>query len=183
MLLHLARTQRLSFIRAPCHHDALSFYPLTCHRYNIHYNRTRTSSPQTLVYMNFQLLMCTAHMLPCAWWALTPPSHPYRSTGASRPWAHHAAAVVFFCSLPLSPAASIFRSRALFAARTFLSPPPLSLHQHLTSRCNRGLAVNCERGRKGPATNQATALPHAKVIKLFHSTSICYAIFFISKRE
>lgn len=120
---------------------------------------------------------------PNGWWALTPPSHPYRSTGASRPWAHHAAAVVFFCSLPLSPAASIFRSRALFAARTFLSPPPLSLHQHLTSRCNRGLAVNCERGRKGPATNQATALPHAKVIKLFHSTSICYAIFFISKRE
>lgn len=120
---------------------------------------------------------------PNGWWALTPPSHPYRCTGASQPWAHHAAAVVFFCSLPLSPAASIFRSRALYAARTFLSPPPLSLHQHLTSRCNRGLAVNCERGRKGPATNQATALPHAKVIKLFHSTSICYAIFFISKRE
>ena len=62
-------------------------------------------------------------------------------------------------------------------------PLPLSLHQHLTSRCNRGLAENCERGRKGPATNQATALPRAKVIKLFHSTSICYAIFFISKRE
>ena len=62
-------------------------------------------------------------------------------------------------------------------------PLPLSLHQHLTSRCNRGLAVNCERGRKGPATNQATALPRAKVIKLFHSTNICYAIFFISKRE
>ena len=62
--------------------------------------------------------------------------------------AHHAAAVVFFCSLPLSPAASIFRSRALFAARTFLSPPPLSLHQHHTSRCNRGLAVNCEREKK-----------------------------------
>ena len=81
MLLHLARTQRLSFIRAPCHHDALSFYPLTCHRYNIHYNRTRTSSPQTLVYMNFQLLMCTAHMSPCAWWALTPPSHPYKPCG------------------------------------------------------------------------------------------------------
>lgn len=61
---------------------------------------------------------------PNGWWALTPPSHPYRCTGASQPWAHHAAAVVFFCSLPLSPAASIFRSRALYAARTFLSPPP-----------------------------------------------------------
>ena len=31
----------------------------------------------TLVYANFHLPMCTARLSPAAWWALTPPSHPY----------------------------------------------------------------------------------------------------------
>lgn len=86
------------------------------------------------------------------------------------------------CFLLLSPAVASgfhFQKQSALCCPDFpLAPSPLSLHQHLTSRCNRGLAVNCERGKHGPATNQATALPHAKVIKLFHSTSICYAIFF-----
>ena len=34
-------------------------------------------NPQSLVYMNFQLPMCTARVSPHGWWALTPPSHPY----------------------------------------------------------------------------------------------------------
>lgn len=66
-----------------------------------------------------------------------------------------------------------------------LSSRPLPPRSTSTSRhaVTGGWQKNCEKGKKGPATNQATALPHAKVIKLFHSTSICYAIFFISKRE
>ena len=44
----------------------LSFYP-----------PARTGRPQAPVYMNFQHPGCTARMSPCAWWALTPPSHPY----------------------------------------------------------------------------------------------------------
>ncbi len=36
------------------------------------------SSP---VYANFQPPVCTARMSPCAWWALTPPSHPYPGRG------------------------------------------------------------------------------------------------------
>lgn len=91
------------------------------------------------------------------------------------------------CFLLLSPAVASgfhFQKQSALCCPDFpLAPSPSSLHQHHTSRCNRGLAENCERGRNRPATNQATALPRAKVIKLFHSTSICYAIFFISKRE
>ena len=37
-------------------------------------------------------------------------------------------------------------------------PLSLSLHQHLTSRCNRGLAVNCERGNMGQ--RQTRPLPY-----------------------
>ena len=82
---------------------------------------------------------------PSGWWALTPPSHPYRSTGTSQPRRTTQRRL-------FSSALSRCRQRLPFseAERSMLPglssrPLPLSLHQHLTSHCNRGLAVNWER--------------------------------------
>ena len=58
----------LSFIYALCHHNAKAFYP-----------PTQASNLQTSVYMNLQPPRHTARTSLHGWWALTPPSHPYRS--------------------------------------------------------------------------------------------------------
>ena len=95
---------------------------------------------------------------PSGWWALTPPSHPYRSTGTSQP--RRTTQRRLFSSalsrcrqrLPLSEA-----ERSMLPGLSS-RPLPLSLHQHLTSRCNRGLAVNCEREKKGQ--RQTRPLPY-----------------------
>ena len=71
----------LSFIRTCRCRQALSFYPPTLNRRG-HPGATclrfiGRATLNALVYMNFQLPMCTARMSPHGWWALTPPSHPY----------------------------------------------------------------------------------------------------------
>lgn len=85
---------------------------------------------------------------PSGWWALTPPSHPYRSTGTSQPRRTTQRRL-------FSSALSRCRQRLPFseAERSMLPglssrPLSLSLHQHLTSHCNRGLAENCEREKR-----------------------------------
>ena len=85
----------------------------------------RTSSPLTLVYMNFQLLTCTAHMSPCAWWALTPPSHPY-------PTAIMTAGGCFLLHWFTLTDDFPLRSRILYVARTFLLH--LKKRMHTASR-------------------------------------------------
>lgn len=56
------------------------------------------------------------------------------------------------CFLLLSPAVASgfhFQKQSALCCPDFpLAPSPSSLHQHHTSRCNRGLAVNCEREKK-----------------------------------
>ena len=66
------RSPCLSFICAARCRTAVSFYPLA-----------RTGRPQMPVYMNFQRPMRTARLSPDAWWALTPPSHPYHTRARS----------------------------------------------------------------------------------------------------
>ena len=63
------------------------------------------------VYMNFQPPGCTAPMSPLAWWALTPPSHPYSDVQSG------------YFLLHLQTLANLFLlgSGVPFAARTFLS--------------------------------------------------------------
>ena len=50
----------------------------------------RAGNPQTTVYANLQLPDGTAHGSPHGWWALAPPSHPYR----------YLSAVIFFYLIP-----------------------------------------------------------------------------------
>ena len=76
---------------------------------------TRTGNPQTMVYANLQPPVGTARRSPAGWWSLTPPSHPYLTTRF-----RDGRAVILFCRHLLSPIASIFRSGAPCAARTFL---------------------------------------------------------------
>ena len=52
-----------------------------------HPHKTARTLP---VYANFQHPECTARMLPYAWWALAPPSHPYLY--------NIILAVIFFCT-------------------------------------------------------------------------------------
>ena len=42
---------------------------------------SRAGYPQTMVYANLQLPVCTAQWSPTGWWSLTPPSHPYLPEG------------------------------------------------------------------------------------------------------
>ncbi len=72
---------------------------------------SRAGNPQTAVYMNLQPPADTARRSPGGWWSLT---HAFSPLPALR------LAVVFFCRSLLSPIASIFRSGAPCAARTFL---------------------------------------------------------------
>lgn len=66
------------------------------------------------------------------------------------------------CFLLLSPAVASgfhFQKQSALCCPDFpLAPSPSSLHQHHTSRCNRGLAVNCEREKKGQ--RQTRPLPY-----------------------
>ena len=56
------------------------------------------------------------------------------------------------CFLLLSPAVASgfhFQKQSALCCPDFpLAPSPSSLHQHLTSHCNRGLAENCERKKR-----------------------------------
>lgn len=61
-------------------------------------------------------------------------------------------------------------------------PLPLSLHQHLTSRCNRGLAVNCERGKRA-SDKPGHCLTTCKSNKTFSFNNHLLRYIFISKRE
>lgn len=90
------------------------------------------------------------------------------------------------CFLLLSPAVASgfhFQKQSALCCPDFPLAPSPSRSTSTSRHAVTGGWQKTVREKKGPATNQATALPHAKVIKLFHSTSICYAIFFISKRE
>lgn len=90
------------------------------------------------------------------------------------------------CFLLLSPAVASgfhFQKQSALCCPDFPLAPSPSRSTSTTRHAVTGGWQKTVREKKGPATNQATALPRAKVIKLFHSTSICYAIFFISKRE
>ncbi len=69
-----------------------------------------TLSFRALVYMNFQLSGCTALMSPLAWWALTPPSHPYLLQGGC-----------FLLHLLALANHFLLGSEMPFVARTFLS--------------------------------------------------------------
>lgn len=63
------------------------------------------------------------------------------------------------------------------------SPPRPSSAHHSTCRADESRKKR--RRRKRPATNQGSAFPHAKVIKLFHSANNFNTLFalFIRKKE
>ncbi len=70
----------------------------------------------SLVYANFQHPECTARMSPYAWWALTPPSHPYPTLVARGGY--------FLLHRPAVTDPYPLGSGLSCVARTFLSPPP-----------------------------------------------------------
>lgn len=79
LAIYLRRPSRDASIVLPSNSDGPPFLALT---------PMMDAVDASLVYANFPPPVCTARMSPYAWWALTPPSHPYRTS----------AAVVFFCT-------------------------------------------------------------------------------------
>lgn len=105
----------LPFIQSQCHHRPLSFYPPAW-----------AGRPLfiSLVYMNFQPPGCTAPMSPLAWWALTPPSHPYSDVQSG----------CFLLHLQTLADLFLLGSGVPCAARTFLSLNALSVYEPAADR-------------------------------------------------